>query len=195
MIVLLFAIVLIIRVAIRRSNKETQHISDKVDDYLLEDQLANLSRAKPLDDTLFIEVEEEDIPKTDIQSADVIRQYDEVIRAIQRPLMKIPDTWTNREIKEMYGAKNFQILAGNEENFRRFLHAGNYYAEALIEHEYLAEAKAMLALLIKKGSDISKTYSLYQELPNLSEEERTVFEEQIALLDERLQERIRHAEG
>ncbi len=150
----------------RRASRIKEAEKKSLEEYLELEQEANFSKSKEIDEKLFIKMDispflldgYKEVPPELSASEKAFR------KAADKKMLRFDTKMSNREIKLKYGASNFELMAGYEQNLTNYFIAGNFYCENLIKYNYDNMAQGLLKEMIKQTSDISKTYTLLADV-------------------------------
>ena len=157
--------------AVKMSNrKRVSDVQQKTTDMLNEDYAAGLSRSRDVGEEFFYSPDMAALPVVEYSADDVAKPHpayvwqEKVLAATKREMLRFDRTYTNVELKQMYGSANLEYVAQNEENFTNFIHAMRFWAEALIADDRQDEARKVLEESISAGSEQSQSYTLLGDI-------------------------------
>ena len=116
--------------AIKLANrKRVSDVQQKTADMLNEDYVAGQSRSRDVGKEFFYSPDMAALPVVEYSADDVAKPHsayvwqEKVLAAAKREMLRFDRTYTNVELKQMYGSANLEYVAQNEENFTNFIHA------------------------------------------------------------------------
>jgi len=167
--VLLLAVFIFI--AIKMANrKRVSDVQQKTTDMLNEDYAAGRARSQDVSEEFYYTADLAALPVVEYSADDVARPHpcyvwqEKALKAAERKMLRFDRTYSNVELKQMYGSANLEYVAQNEENFTNFIHAMRYWAEALIADGRQDEAQRVLQASIDAGSELSQSYTLLGDI-------------------------------
>jgi len=134
--------------------------------FIKEETSANHSKNIPIPKELFIN------PKLDF--ATEFQLENELLKELKKSMLKkadkpmiLPKKEANIELKKQYGPSTIKEIAKYEENYYKYIHSLNTFAETLIRENLLDEAKETLNYTIyHMESDLKKSLELRKKLQN-----------------------------
>lgn len=124
---------------------------------LEEEHQAQFVRNKPLDPSLFFEIDSSLFP--DVLQADCHQQYLTLMTHAHYPMVHLKST-SNLSLKQLYGPQIIQSISDYEQNYNVFMQTAIGYAQTLINHGFEKEAQLVLEICLDYECDLSKCYFL-----------------------------------
>lgn len=91
---------------------------------------------------------------------EIIKKQNIVKRKLELKMIKLPKNMLNSELKEMYGANNFEKISVYEEHFNSYIKSLLDWANKLNDLNNLKDCEIILDECISLESDISQIYLL-----------------------------------
>lgn len=158
--VLFFSI--LFSMALKRSSKSQFR---QLESFWERERTANLTRRKNIDNLNYITIPYEKLPFLDNPS-EIIASYEKDILVLKDKKILNLSGISNTELKLAYGVANFPALTGYDENYMRLIAILGKWAQALIDEQYIDEARIVLETAVEIGCDSSSIYlnlaSIYQ---------------------------------
>ncbi|MCL2350487.1 MAG: hypothetical protein FWC67_03295 [Defluviitaleaceae bacterium] len=156
-------------IALRFAGKPSKHQLE-TEKMLEENEAANMARLKEIGQELFYVVNAEDLPMREYSDEDMSRPHpaymwqNRVAGIADKKMLRFDQQYSNVQLKHMFGVANLEFVARYEENFTNFNHALRHWAEALIAAEQPDDARRVLEVSARSGSEISQTYTLLADI-------------------------------
>lgn len=144
--------------------KKNSHIeNNSLKEYWEREREANFVRPKDTSDIQYITIPIEKLPfqkpEDSSQKTPLMEVQEKLLLLSDKKMVNLGGL-TNTDIKYKYGAKNYDYLAGCDQNFTLLLRYLNQWAHALYENGSVEDAKTVLEYAVSIHSDVSGTYSL-----------------------------------
>ena len=170
-IVPLIAVLVVIIFIVKILNKKSKDQRKKFAQMLKDDNEANYSRAKDIDEDFFYKPNVDDLPiKEYDESSKLYMRQQKALEGIEKKMVKFHSEKTNTELKNIFGAVNLEYIIRYEENFAKCMQNYRLWAELLIENEDFESAEIILKESVRAGSEISHSYNMlanvYEHLGN-----------------------------
>ena len=170
--VLLFAAVaLCFKLAVGRAGGNRRDYQQFIQD----EHESNFARPKPIPDSLVVVADAHFLNQADFTTYpdDMPEHTQTTLEALrvstyqksQAYMVRLDKSQRNLDLKMRYGVANLDKLIAGDEHLHHYLHALNSYAEVLIKHQLVSQAKTVLTHAINDmGSDLAKSQELLRSL-------------------------------
>ncbi|MCR4611150.1 MAG: hypothetical protein K5644_04550 [Lachnospiraceae bacterium] len=140
----------------RYLNKKTD---DANDDFYERERRANIAPKKDISNLNYLKIPLEKFPIGQVDDPDIKTIEDKLIKLSEKDILNLTGK-TNTDLKEEYGAPNFDKMQEVGENFNDLTVLLVDYGNELMLHNMTDEAITVLEYGIVIGTDMSKNYTM-----------------------------------
>lgn len=147
-------------------NKGDNGYHTHVNDFIKREELAN-NTIKNIDEISleYIQPKEDNLPFMDLTELETTPEFRKVVKkqnAVKRKMglsmVRLPINLSNTELKELFGANNFEKISIMEAHYNGYIRAVYEWAMELFELKKYEECKLVLLELVRLKGDISNAY-------------------------------------
>jgi hypothetical protein len=149
----------------------------KIEKMLALDEAANRTRVHEIDTGLFYEADFSALPVREYNDEEMARPHPcylwqkKVLSIYGKKMLRFDRSYSNIELKHMFGVANLEFVARYEENFMNYIHALRHWAEALLafgassgDSVMADDARVILEIANDAGSEVSQTYTILADI-------------------------------
>lgn len=167
-IICLFLILNLFATYIEGKNKK------KVDDFLKEAEFNNFVPKKKLDEIKFINVNFDSI-KFNSNDKDTNLKYNKLCELSKSKMTNFGSKVSNFNLKQTYGANNFNDVLSYQENYDNFLKLIVEVSENLYKENNFETASKLLEIGVNLNTDITKNYTILADIYNKENDNKKLF--------------------
>lgn len=144
----------------RQRDKEAQ----KYQDFWDEENKANATRRKSLDDLKYITIPFDTLPMETLSDDSKVTEFHNTLKDISTsPIVNFTGL-SATELKLQYGAANIDILDSYDQAYTVLARTLNLWAQYLYDQGYVEEAKTVLEFAMETGTDVSTSFDLLAKI-------------------------------
>ena len=156
----------------KRRNKEAK----KYQDFWDEEQKANSTRRKSLDDLNYIFIPDKLLDIAIDSSDEQLSEYKNTLLDLSKETIVNLTGFTNTELKLKYGAPNIDILSAYDAKYTLLARTLNDFGLGLYQTGRIDDAQLVLEFAISTNTDVSATYNTLAKIYSESSQEEKIKE-------------------
>jgi len=141
-------------------HKRREKEAKKYQEFWDEENKANSTRKKSLDNLNYITIPFNQLPMDIMTENEQVKEYLELLSTLsENPIVNFTGL-SNTELKLEYGAANIDLLSAYDQSYTLLARTLNDWAKFLYNNNYIDEAKTILEYALSTRTDVSESYML-----------------------------------